>query len=89
MVVPPNVWRSLRALAHVNRLHSDLTPALSRHLPGIIKVILEPMVCDSFKNVHQYTDEALKRAHLCGVQMRGSSLKKLRQNTAQEEHFSF
>lgn len=27
------------------------------------------MVCDSFKNLQQYTDEALKRVHLWGVQM--------------------
>lgn len=39
-------------LAHVNLLHSDVTPALSRHLPGIMKVISELKEGDSFKNLH-------------------------------------
>lgn len=52
MVVPPNVCRSHWALTHVNLLHSDVTPALSHHPSGIIKVTLGPKVCDSVKNLH-------------------------------------
>lgn len=52
MVVPPKALCFHRALAHVNLLHSNGTPALSPELPGIIKVTLEPKVCESFKNLH-------------------------------------
>lgn len=63
-VVPPNACRAHRALAHVNLPRFDVTPALSRHLPGLIKVTLEPNVCDSFENLQQSSDEALICAHL-------------------------